>query len=151
MAAITNAADTAGPATFPAVRAVSVKIPAPMTTATPKTVRSHAVRSLRSLVSGSSVSRIDCSIDLVRNNPVGLPPRCGSPLPLSWMATSASSIESCRSAYAFARPEQVGFDVDAASRRDGRTHLRLGSVDGVGDRADVRSGGHRHLRGHQDF
>jgi hypothetical protein len=51
------------------VLAVRVKMPAPMTTATPKTVRSQAVRSLRSLVSGSSVSAIDCSIDLVRHNP----------------------------------------------------------------------------------
>ncbi len=49
---------------------MSVKIPAPMTTATPKTVRSHAVSSLRSLVSGSSVSAIDCSIDFVRHNPL---------------------------------------------------------------------------------
>ena len=52
MAARTKASETDGPATFPAVRAVRVKMPAPMTTATPKTVRSQAVRSLRSLVSG---------------------------------------------------------------------------------------------------
>ena len=51
---------------LPAVDAVMVKMPAPITTDTPKTVRSHQVRSLRSRVSGSSVSAIDCSTDLVR-------------------------------------------------------------------------------------
>src|SRR5690349_20867721 len=69
MAAKTKASETEGPATLPAVRAVSVKMPAPKTTATPKTVRSQAVRSLRSFESGSSVSRMDCSTDLVRNRP----------------------------------------------------------------------------------
>ena len=56
----------AGPAWFFASTPVRVKMPAPMTTETPKTVRSHQVRSLRSRVSGSSVSAIDCSTDLVR-------------------------------------------------------------------------------------
>jgi len=51
------------------VRAVSVKMPAPITTATPNTVRSQVDKSLRSLVSGSSVSAIDCSTDFVRNKP----------------------------------------------------------------------------------
>ena len=50
----------------PAVDAVTVKMPAPITTDTPKTIRSHQVRSLRSLVPGSSVSAIDCSTDFVR-------------------------------------------------------------------------------------
>lgn len=62
--------EIAGPVTLAAVDAVTVKIPAPITTETPKTVRSHHVRSLRSLVSGSSVSAIDCSTDLVRHNPL---------------------------------------------------------------------------------
>ena len=50
----------------PAVDAVMVKMPAPITTDTPKTIRSHQVRSLRNRVPGSSVSSIDCSTDLVR-------------------------------------------------------------------------------------
>src|ERR1700761_7905419 len=50
----------------PAVEAVTVKMPAPITTDTPNTHRCHQLRSLRSWVSGSSVSAIDCSIDLVR-------------------------------------------------------------------------------------
>ncbi len=36
----------AGPVTFPAVDAVTVKMPAPMTTDTPKTVRSHQCKIL---------------------------------------------------------------------------------------------------------
>src|SRR6476659_3575453 len=66
MAAMTNAMDTAGPAVVAATRAVRVKMPAPMTTATPQTVRSHAVRVRLSLWPGSSVSRMDCSTDFVR-------------------------------------------------------------------------------------
>src|SRR6201999_2292138 len=50
----------------PAVEAVTVKMPAPITTDTPNTQRCHQLKSLRSWVSGSSVSAIDCSIDLVR-------------------------------------------------------------------------------------
>lgn len=58
----------------PVVDAVTVKIPAPITTATPKTTRSHQVRSLRNLVSGSSVSAIDCSTDFVRHRLAMQPP-----------------------------------------------------------------------------
>jgi hypothetical protein len=72
MAASTNASDTDGPATLPAVLAASVKMPAPTTTATPKTIRSQVPRSLRSFVSGSSVSAMDCSTDLVRMIPLCL-------------------------------------------------------------------------------
>ena len=61
-----NDTEIAGPVMLPAVDAVTVKMPAPTTTETPKTVRSHQVRSLRSRVLGSSVSAIDCSTDLVR-------------------------------------------------------------------------------------
>ena len=57
----------AGPVMFPAVDAVIVKMPAPITTDTPKTVRSHQFRSFRRRVSGSSVSAIDCSTDFVRH------------------------------------------------------------------------------------
>ncbi|COZ53630.1 Uncharacterised protein [Mycobacterium tuberculosis] len=53
----------------PAVDAVTVNIPAPITTETPKTTRSHQVRSLRSRVVGSSVSAIDCSTDFMRRRP----------------------------------------------------------------------------------
>ena len=56
----------AGPVMLPAVDAVMVKMPAPITTDTPKTIRSHQVRSLRNRVPGSSVSSMDCSTDLVR-------------------------------------------------------------------------------------
>jgi hypothetical protein len=54
----------AGPVMPPAVEAVTVKIPAPITTDTPKTIKSHQVRSLRNRVPGSSVSSMDCSTDL---------------------------------------------------------------------------------------
>src|SRR5215471_5613942 len=57
----------AGPVISPVVEAVTVKMPAPITTATPNTARSHQVRTLRSRVSGSSVSAIDCSTDFVRH------------------------------------------------------------------------------------
>src|ERR1700753_1253356 len=64
---MTNEIQIAGPVMSPAVEAVTVKMPAPTTTATPNTVRSHQVRSLCSRVSGSSVSSMDCSTDLVRH------------------------------------------------------------------------------------
>ena len=65
MAAIRNRSDTAGPALVAATLAPKVKMPAPMTTATPKTVRSRALRLRRSACPGSSVSEIDCSTLLV--------------------------------------------------------------------------------------
>src|ERR1700726_303882 len=61
-----NEIQIAGPVMSPAVEAVTVKRPAPITTDTPNTQRGHQLKSLRSWVSGSSVSAIDCSIDLVR-------------------------------------------------------------------------------------
>ena len=54
--------------------AVTVKMPAPITTATPNTTRSHQVNSLRSRVSASSVSAIDCSTDFVRHRFAIRPP-----------------------------------------------------------------------------
>src|SRR6188472_2913227 len=63
---MTNEMEMAGPVMPPAVDAVMVKMPAPITTDTPKTVRSHQFRSLCNRVDGSSVSAIDCSTDLVR-------------------------------------------------------------------------------------
>ena len=50
-----------------AARPVSVKIPAPMMTPMPKTVRSRALRVRFSWWSASSAEAIDASIDLVRN------------------------------------------------------------------------------------
>jgi hypothetical protein len=50
---------------------VRTKMPVPMMTPMPKTVRSQADRSFLSLCSDSSVSRIDCSIDLVRSTLIG--------------------------------------------------------------------------------
>src|SRR5690348_9564800 len=50
-----------GPAYSLAARPVRVKMPAPMMTPMPKTVRSTAVRRFLSWYSGSSVSAIDCS------------------------------------------------------------------------------------------
>src|SRR6201995_1028622 len=63
---MTNEIQIAGPVMSPAVEAVTVKMPAPITTDTPNTHRCHQLKSLRSWVSGSSVSAIDCSIDLGR-------------------------------------------------------------------------------------
>jgi hypothetical protein len=62
-----NDTEIAGPLMLPAVVAVTVKMPAPTTTDTPKIVKSHQVKSLRNRVPGSSVSAIDCSTDLVRH------------------------------------------------------------------------------------
>ena len=73
---MTNEIEIAGPVMLPAVDAVIVKMPAPITTDTPKTVRSHQFKSLRRRVSGSSVSAIDCSTDFVRHRPA-----IGSPFP----------------------------------------------------------------------
>src|SRR5215212_3068221 len=81
---MTNEIEMAGPVMFPAVEAVMVKMPAPITTETPNTVRSHQFRSLRSRVSGSSVSAIDCSTDLVRHLlAIKGPPSAGTYLVLS--------------------------------------------------------------------
>lgn len=68
--------EIAGPVRLPAVEAVMVKMPAPMTTETPKTVRIPPVQVLRSRVPGLSVSAIDCLTDFVRHRPVifSLPP-----------------------------------------------------------------------------
>ncbi len=55
-----------GPAIVPAARPVRVKMPAPITTPMPNTVRSSAVRLFFSRYSGSSVSARDCSMLLVR-------------------------------------------------------------------------------------
>src|SRR3954462_16038695 len=76
---MTNEIEMAGPVMLPAVDAVMVKMPAPITTDTPKTVRSHQFKSFRKRVSGSSVSAIDCSTDFVRQAiPMSPPggPRC---------------------------------------------------------------------------
>src|SRR5665647_243977 len=67
MAAKANDRATAGPAWTPAALPVSTKMPVPMMTPTPNTVRSSALSCLRSWWVGSSVSRIDCSIVLVRH------------------------------------------------------------------------------------
>src|SRR5271166_202881 len=64
-----NEIQIAGPVISPAVDAVTVKMPAPITTDTPNTARCHQLRSLRSWLPGSSVSAIDCSTDLVRHRP----------------------------------------------------------------------------------
>lgn len=61
----------AGPALLRAAMPVRTKMPVPMMTPTPKTVRSQAESDLRSACSGSSVSRMDCSTVLVRNGLFG--------------------------------------------------------------------------------
>ncbi len=55
---------------------VSTKMPVPMITPTPKTVRSSADSDFRSACSGSSVSWIDCSTFFVLKSVLltGLPP-----------------------------------------------------------------------------
>src|SRR4051812_24353884 len=60
---------TAGPESVLATSPVSTKMPVPMMTPTPKTVRSSAERCLRSWCSGSSVSRMESSTDLIRRWP----------------------------------------------------------------------------------
>src|SRR6476659_3164523 len=76
-----NDSEIDGPVMLPAVDAVIVKMPAAITTDTPKTIRSHQVRSLRSCVSGSSVSAIDCSTDLVRQSVQSQPSESLSRIP----------------------------------------------------------------------
>src|SRR4051794_21241473 len=66
MPAKTKDKATAGPAWTPAAFPVRTKMPVPITTPTPNTVRSSALSRLRSWCSGSSVSAMDCSIVLVR-------------------------------------------------------------------------------------
>lgn len=68
----------AGPAYCAAARPVRVKMPAPMMTPMPKTVRSTAVRFFLSWYSSSTVSAMDASIDFVRNRLIrSTPRRCG--------------------------------------------------------------------------
>ncbi len=85
---MTNDTEIAGPVMFPAVVAVTVKIPAPTTTDTPKTVRSHQVRSLRSWVPAWSVSASDCSTDFVRQPDIYAPfrPADSGRLPINMTA-----------------------------------------------------------------
>ena len=75
MAAMTKEMTIDGPAYSLAARPVRVKIPAPMMTPMPKTVRSRALRRFLSWYSASSVSAIDSSIDLVRKMLMGSLPR----------------------------------------------------------------------------
>src|SRR5687768_9189872 len=74
MPASTNDSDTAGPALVAAAIPVSTKMPVPMMTPIPNTVRSQADRSFLSWCSDSSVSLIDCSIDLVHSTPMSPSP-----------------------------------------------------------------------------
>ncbi len=75
MPATTKARAVAGPAVSLATLPVRTKIPVPMTTPTPNTVRSSAERDFFRARSGSSVSLIDCSTDFVRNSVlIGQPP-----------------------------------------------------------------------------
>jgi hypothetical protein len=67
MPAATKDSATAGPALVAAAMPVSTKIPVPMITPMPKTVRSQAERSFLSWCSDSSVSLIDSWIDFVRS------------------------------------------------------------------------------------
>ena len=67
--AITNEIATAGPAWSRATTPVSTKMPVPMITPTPKTVRSRPERCFLSRCSGSSVSRMESSTDLMRRVP----------------------------------------------------------------------------------
>src|SRR5918997_4581199 len=64
---------TAGPAYPAAASPVRTKSPVPMITPIPNRVRSNGPSVLRNWNSGSSVSRIDCSMDLVRMIPIFLP------------------------------------------------------------------------------
>src|SRR5688572_2165867 len=66
---MTNETPTAGPDWVCATTPVTTKMPAPMMTPTPKTVRSSPDRLFLSRCSGSSVSRIESSTDLTRRIP----------------------------------------------------------------------------------
>ena len=72
MAATMKLMTIAGPATSWAARPVSVKMPAPITTPIPNTVRSSALSDFLRRNSGSSVSAIDCSTDFVRRTLIHL-------------------------------------------------------------------------------
>ena len=72
---MTNEMTMEGPAYSLAARPVRVKMPAPMMTPMPKTVRSRALRRFLSWYSASSVSAIDSSIVLVRKMLMGSLPR----------------------------------------------------------------------------
>src|ERR687883_1299201 len=63
---MTNEIATAGPAWFPGTMPVSTKMPVPMITPTPKTVRSRPDRFFLSRCSGSSVSLMESSTDFTR-------------------------------------------------------------------------------------
>src|SRR4030081_348902 len=128
MAASTNASDTDGPATLPAAPAASVKMPAPTTTATPKTIRSQVPRSLRSRLSGSSVSAMDCSTDFVRMIPLCLSPTA--------MAEKLTHEQAAGGSACHGRPVEVGLEVDDAGLRHGCPDPDLGLVDGPGDVLD---------------
>ena len=69
MPATTNENATAGPAVVFATTPVSTKMPVPMITPTPNTVRSRPDRCRLSRCSGSSVSLIESSTDLIRRVP----------------------------------------------------------------------------------
>jgi len=74
MPAATNERAIAGPAIVPAALPVRTKIPVPMITPIPITVRSIGPSARRSRRSGSSVSAIDCSTVFVRSRFSGIVP-----------------------------------------------------------------------------
>ncbi len=63
----------AGPAKFAAATPVRTKMPVPIITPIPKTMRSIGPSAFLSWNSGSSVSLMDCSMDFVRIIPIRLP------------------------------------------------------------------------------
>jgi hypothetical protein len=71
----------AGPARVPAALPVRTKMPVPMITPTPNTVRSRGPSVLRSLRPGSSVSAIDCSTVLLRSTLIDALPSLTSRCP----------------------------------------------------------------------
>ena len=93
-----NEIATAGPAVVLATSPVSTKMPVPMITPTPKTVRSSAERFFLSRCSGSSVSRMESSTDFTRavlprapcdpvtghQSPLRRPPTTRRPLRAAW-------------------------------------------------------------------
>src|SRR5690348_14883182 len=82
-----------GPAYAWAALPVNVKMPAPMITPIPKTVRSSQERLFLRANSGSSVSRIDCSIDLVLITDIASPPDgWGEPLARPGLSRCRGSI-----------------------------------------------------------
>src|SRR3954447_22559478 len=110
---MTNEIATAGPASVLATSPVSTKMPVPMMTPTPNTVRSRADRCFRSWCSGSSVSRMESSTDLMRRVPAATALLLGSGVQCVIDFPKAAPGNRSRPTY----PDQGGRPLPRPSRR----------------------------------